>query len=95
MVLLEEEKIKFGYLETEYHKLLGEVQSLQTTHKRENDQLEKKSSNESRSLQKALMLKTEECAATNDTLKNQVERYLKEASSAKHEVIESQSINTD
>ncbi|KAJ1566479.1 hypothetical protein HK405_009662 [Cladochytrium tenue] len=60
--LLEEERERRASLEADYHKLLAEVQALQTSHQQELRTAVRRVEADLRSLQKALILKTEECS---------------------------------
>jgi chromosome segregation ATPase len=77
--LLEEERSKYIQLEGEYHKLLSEVQELQTNHLQEFKNQERKHETEYRNLQKALILKSEECTLATRELQQFQARYAKES----------------
>ncbi|KAJ3299806.1 hypothetical protein HK104_006935 [Borealophlyctis nickersoniae] len=79
LILLEEERTRYIQLEAEYHKLLGEVQALQANHQQDLRNTERKLENEQRTLQKALMMKSEESASTQKQLQQWQARYSKES----------------
>ncbi|KAJ3192579.1 hypothetical protein HK101_006293 [Irineochytrium annulatum] len=81
LVLLEEERARFTEMEEEYHKLLGEVQLLQGSHREDLKNVEKRSEADLRTLQKALVIKSEECTAAQKELQQFHGRYTRESSS--------------
>ncbi|KAJ3087825.1 hypothetical protein HK102_010207 [Quaeritorhiza haematococci] len=81
LVLMEDERAKYIQLENEYHKLLSEVQALQTNHLQELKNQERKHEADQRMLQKALAGKSDELAAIVKELHNLQQRYTKESNS--------------
>ncbi|KAJ3095772.1 Ras- protein Rab-28 [Phlyctochytrium planicorne] len=79
LVLLEEERARFSQLEEEYHKLLAEVHALQTSHLQDLKNLDRRSDADMKSLQKALVLKTEESNQSQKELQQFHGRYAKES----------------
>ncbi|KAJ3416918.1 hypothetical protein HDV05_007976 [Chytridiales sp. JEL 0842] len=77
--LLEEERSKNIQLEAEYQKLMSEVQDLQTNHLQELKNQERKHDTDYRNLQKALILKSEECTLSSRELQQFQARYAKES----------------
>ncbi|KAI9091529.1 hypothetical protein DFS34DRAFT_635001 [Phlyctochytrium arcticum] len=80
IVLLEEERSRFVQLETNYHKLLGEVQSLQASHMQELRNTERKHASECQVLRKEVTFRTEEAASTRHELERWQQKYRKESS---------------
>ncbi|TPX31378.1 hypothetical protein SeMB42_g07768 [Synchytrium endobioticum] len=79
LVLLEEERSKYLHLESEYHKLLSEVQALQANHLAETKNHERRHNADERQLQKALLLKSEECTAAMREAAAWQQRYARES----------------
>ncbi|KAJ3218585.1 hypothetical protein HDU67_004889 [Dinochytrium kinnereticum] len=79
LVLLEEERSRFTQLEEEYHKLLAEVQALQTSHLQDLRNLDRRSEADLKAVQKALVIKTDECAQIQKELSQYQGRYAKES----------------
>ncbi len=75
---MEDERRKYLDLEKEYNRLFEEVQHLQSAHQKETYQQEKKFVLENRSLQKALLDKTDEHSKASQILRHLEEKYAKE-----------------